>query len=164
MSEDLNPYQAPSADLNAPKPAVSSSGLTETMIKYLRETAPWLRFIGIISFIGCGLMLFVGIGFMIAIPFAVGSRDIYAGLLGSSIGILYLIIGAVLFFPARFTYNFGTKIRSFLQSNSEQDLETALKNNKSLWKFYGILCIVYLAIIPVLIIASIIPVISSLIF
>ena len=156
MSENLNPYQAPGADLNAPKPAISSSGLTETMVKYLKETAPWLRFIGIISYIGCGITVFAGVGFMVAMPFLSGFSDLYTGLLGSSMGILYIILGAIMFFPARFTYNFGAKIRSYIQSNNEFDLELALKNNKSLWKFYGILCIIYIAIIPVAIIIGII--------
>jgi hypothetical protein len=41
-----------------------------------------------------------------------------------------------------------------MQSNSDKDLEDAFKNNKSLWKFYGILVIVYLALIPVLLIGA----------
>ena len=164
MSEYLNPYQAPDADLNAPKPTVSNSGLTETMIKYLKQASPWIRFIGILSFIGCGLMGLIGIGVMIAIPFITGFSNIYTGILGSALGMIYIIIGVIMFFPARFTYYYGTSIRNFIQSNSEQDLEAAFKNNKSLWKFYGILCIVYIAFLPIAIIVSIIPAIASIIF
>jgi len=161
MSENLNPYQAPVADLNAPKPSVSSNGLTEAMIKHLKEAAPWIRFIGILSYIGCGITILAGIGFMIAMPLLSSFTDLYSGLLGASMGVVYIIIGVVIFFPSRFTYNFGAKIRSFMQSNNEQDLEMAFKNNKSLWKFYGILCIVYLAIIPVAIIIGILSVIGT---
>ena len=161
MSENLNPYQAPRADLNAPKPVIPGSGLTETMVKYLKETAPWLRFLGILSFIGCGFMLLAGVGFMIAMPFLAGLNNLYSGLMGSSMGVIYIILGIIMFVPARFTYNFGAKIRSYLQSNNEQDLEMAFKNNKSLWKFNGILCIIYLAIIPVGIIVAIISVIGA---
>jgi len=161
LSENINPYQAPDADLNAPKPSVSSNGLTVDMIKYLREAAPWIRFIGILSFIGCGIIVLAGVGFMIAMPLLAGFTNLYAGLLSSSMGIVYIIIGVIMFFPARFTYSFGSKIRSFIQSNNEHDLEMALKNNKSLWKFCGILCIIYLAIIPVGIVLGIISIIGS---
>ena len=166
MSENINPYQAPGADLNAPKPTVSSNGLTETMVKYLKEAAPWIRFLGILGFIGSGFTALAGLGIMIAFPFIARlSGEFYpAALMGSSMGIIYIILGAVIFFPARFTYNFGAKIRSYLQSNSELDLELAFKNNKSFWKFNGILCIVYLAFIPVAIVIGVISVIVSGIF
>ena len=164
MAENLNPYQAPIADLNAPKPAVSNSGLTEHMLRYLKEASPWIRFIGILLFIGCGITTLIGVGFLAAIPFLIGATDIYSGILGSSVGIIYVIVGVVSFFPARFTYNFGVKIRSFLQSSNEYDLELAFKNNKSLWKFCGILCIVYIAIIPVAIFVAILSAIGSDIF
>ncbi len=162
MSENLNPYQSPQADLNAPKPFLSGVGLTETMVRYLKEASPWLRFIGILGFIGCSFMFLGGIIMMFAMPMmAASAENFLAGFFSSSIGIVYIILGVVMFLPARFTYNFGTKIRSYLQSNNEQDLELALKNNKSLWKFYGILCIVYLALIPVGIVVGIISLLSS---
>ncbi|MDR1279046.1 MAG: hypothetical protein LBK02_09860, partial [Treponema sp.] len=63
---------------------------------------------------------------------------------------------ALCFFPALFTYNFGNKIRAYQQSRAEEELENAFKNNKSLWKFLGILTIISLAFIPVMIIISIV--------
>ena len=163
MSENLNPYQAPGADLNAPKPAVSGGGLTEAMVKYLKEAAPWLRFIGILSYIGCGFIVLIGVGLMIAMPLLSDFTDLYAGLGGAATGIIYIISGALMYLPARFTYNFGAKIRSYLQSNNEFDLEMAFKNNKSLWKFYGILYLISIAAIPVIIIIAIILVITGVI-
>jgi hypothetical protein len=78
------------------------------------------------------------------------------------LGLLYVALGVVMFFPARFTYFFGAKLRNYELNNSERELEEALKNNKSLWKFYGILCIVYLVLIPVAIIGGIIAAAGSL--
>jgi hypothetical protein len=76
-------------------------------------------------------------------------------------GLIYLVVGVVAFFPARFTLGFGTKIRNYLLSNAEQDLEAAFQNNKSLWKFNGILAIVYLAFIPIGIIGMVIAAIAA---
>ena len=164
MSENINPYQAPNSDLNAPKPTVAGGNLTETMIKYLREASPWLRFIGILSYILCGFTVLGGVSMMIAMPLLAGLDDLPTGLMASSMGIIYILIGVVLFFPAYFTYTFGAKIRSYLQSNRDYDLEVAFKNNKSLWKFYGILYIINLAIAPVGIIVAIISTIGLSLF
>ena len=70
--------------------------------------------------------------------------------------IIYIPLGVLMFFPSRFIYNFGAKIRNYQFSNSDEDLELAFKNNKSVWKFYGILCIIYLAFIPLTVILTIV--------
>ena len=70
---------------------------------------------------------------------------------------VFCLGGAVLIFiPSLFIYRFGERIRSFLRTGIEQELELAFKNNKSLWKFLGIYCIIALASIPVMIIGGII--------
>jgi hypothetical protein len=119
------------------------------MIRYLREASPWLRFLGILGFIGSGLMILGGFVFAALIILLSDLADEFGGIIGGSfIGVLYTVIGLLSFFPAKFCYAFGSKIRLYTQSNSEKDLEDAFKNNRSLWKFCGILAIVYLAIIP----------------
>jgi hypothetical protein len=117
------------------------------MLRYLNDTSPWLQFIGILGYIGCGLLviggIFSAVGFSAAASFTeLGEFPFWI------ITLIYIPLGVLSFFPARFTYNFGRKIRNYRFSNSTEDLELAFKNNKSLWKFYGILCIIYLAFIP----------------
>jgi hypothetical protein len=164
MADDINPYQSPQTPVN---PAANSAGrLTDTMIRYLKGASPWLRFLGIVGFISCGFLVMTGIGLLVALPVigslwdSIAEIEAYADVFGAVFGItmgLYCIIGAVLyFFPSLFIYNFGGKIRSYLQSGADQDLETAFKNNKSLWKFAGILTIIALAFIPVMFIVTMI--------
>jgi len=156
MSDYENPYKSPETSIVPETPQGAGSALTETMLGYLKEASPWLRFIGILGFIGCSIMCLVGI--ISAIFSSVLSS--LAGELGALpaglISLFYIAGGALYFFPALFTYNFGVKIRNYQLSSSNEDLELAFKNNKSLWKFYGILAIVCLAFIPFLIILSII--------
>jgi hypothetical protein len=164
MADDMNPYQSPQSPAN---PVADVSGrLTETMERYLKEASPWLRFIGIVGFISVGFMVLIGIVCLVAIP-VIGNiwSDIpgleefsgtAGGIFGITMGLYLFIAGALCFFPALFTYNFGSRIRGYLQSGAEGDLETAFKNNKSLWKFFGILTIISLAFIPILIIIGII--------
>ncbi|MDR0641297.1 MAG: hypothetical protein LBG07_02425, partial [Treponema sp.] len=135
--------------------------LTAFMIRCLRETSPWLRFVGIVGYIGAALLIVSGI-----VTMATGFGGItgfrYFPLVSGLAGFSYIPLGALAFFPARFTYRFGQKIRHYLSSGAEKDLEEALKNNRSLWKFSGILIIVYLSFIPVGIIAAVVMAVSGL--
>jgi hypothetical protein len=151
------------------------SRLTDTMARYLDGAAPWLRFVGILGFIFCGITFVVGI--MVLITLSVSENflffDNFFGGVGKTffsgtakavnygITILYLG-GAVLhFFPSKFIYTFGTKIRRFRRSHSAEDLELALKNNKSLWKFLGIVCVVAISFVLVTIILVIVTALVS---
>ena len=168
MSDFTNPYQSPEADTKIVRPLVPQGSLTEPMMKYLNEASPWLRFMGIIGFIVSGLLVLGGVISLIIMPFsaslfeAVPDAFFLSAFFGSyapimAVNALYLIgVGALVFFPALFTYRFGLSIRGYFQTNSEQDLEQAFKNNKSLWKFNGIMTIIGLAAVPVIIIITVI--------
>jgi len=155
MSDYENPYKSPETSIVPEEPQGAVATLTETMLGYLKEASPWLRFIGILGFIGCGFMCLIGIisaifsSALFNIMGDMGDFPIWA------LSLIYIAIGALYFFPALFTWNFGAKLRSYQLSNSNEDLELAFKNNKSLWKFNGIMYIVFLAIIPFMIIATI---------
>jgi hypothetical protein len=166
MSDISNPYQSPRVESSpAASSPVNPGLLTENMLFYLRGASPWLRFIGVLTYIGSGLMVVAGLVMMVVLPgldeVSFSWMEGWGRALEGVLGLVYIIAGVIIFFPARFTYNFGAKIRTYLQNNTEQELELAFKNNKSLWKFYGILSIVYLSIIPITLVIGIIALISS---
>jgi hypothetical protein len=175
MSDNDNFYQSPQTDVNAVNPLAPEWRLTETMVLYLKGASPWLRFLGILAFIGAGGTMLGGVLFLISGALGGFLSDVLtsqidtidaveAGVIGGITiftGVLIIITGVICFFPARFIYNFGNKIKKFLQNNSEEELESAFKNNKSLWKFIGIVAIIYLAFLPVMLIGSVIAVISA---
>jgi hypothetical protein len=161
MSDTVNPWQSPGAEINAEKNFASSQVLTGNMVHYLKETSPWLRFIGVLGFIGCGLMGVGGLVFAIIMAAFAELAGEFGGAVGIFIGIGYIIGGALLFFPARFIYNCGAKIRNYTLSNAAPDLEEAFKYNKSFWKFSGILSIISLAFIPVGIVVTIVIAVTS---
>jgi hypothetical protein len=145
---------------------VSQGTLTEIMLKYLIRASPWLRFLGIMGFIGCGFMVLGGIMSFAYVPFAGIMFDEFSDVISSVFGSLapmlavyavyFIGAGVVTFFPALFTYRFGEKIRSYVLTNSEADLELAFRNNMSLWKFKGILMIIGMAAVPVLTVISVV--------
>jgi hypothetical protein len=159
MSDMQNPYQTPETQI-VPE-TIQSTGvtLTETMLRFLNEASPWLRFVGILGYIGSGLVVLMGVlgaaGASVVTSTFLGSEAAEA-LPSALLLLIYVPLGVLVFFPAHFTFNFGQKIRNYKFSNSGEDLEAAFKNNKSLWKFSGIICIIYLAFIPVLIVITVI--------
>lgn len=167
MSDVENPWQSPQS-ATVPETKTGGAALNDTMLRYLREASPWLRFIGILGYIACGLMVaggLVGGIMMMAVSGIAEEFDSLAGGFGSAtagaFALLYVVMGAIYFFPARFAYTFGDKLRNYTLSNNEHDLETAFKNNKSLWKFYGIFCIVCLAFLPLVIIGGIVAALGA---
>jgi len=160
MSDSENQYNSPEAPVVPDKKQVVG-GLTETMFTYLKEASPWLKFIGILGFIGCGLMILGSLSFVFISIAASAMLDEFAAFPIWLVTPLYFASGALLFFPSLFTYRFGEKIRKYQFSNADEDLEEAFKNNKSLWKFYGIMCIISLAATPVLLIIMAVVVVAS---
>lgn len=167
MSDPVNPYQSPGTEAIPVKPLAAQGLITEPMLVYLKATSPWLRFVGIVGFIGAGFIALMGLAMLALIPLMGGVwneiegfeafSDAFVGALFSGTVTAYFIaIGAVVFVPSLFIYRSGEKIRSYLKTGVDQDLEMALKNNKSLWKFIGICYIISLAFVPLIIIAAII--------
>ncbi|MDR2375205.1 MAG: hypothetical protein LBD96_02080 [Treponema sp.] len=163
MSDTVNPWQSPNTEVVAEEGAPRDV-LTPVMIRYLKDASPWLRFIGIIGYIGAAILVVIGLFSSIVLISGLSVLDtgLFGGFLGAFIGVLYLAGGVIAFFPARFTYRFGGKIRDYLLSSGTGDLEEALRYNRALWKFSGILLIVYLALIPLWIGGSLVALFSSL--
>jgi len=166
MSDAVNPFQSPDAQAAPEKPLVAQGTLTETMLIYLKGASPWLRFIGILGFISAGMTAIWGIASIAFVPFLNGVWDEIPGfewlsvymnaVFGGAVAVLCIGAGVLIFFPSLFIYRFGDKIRSFLRTGTDRELELAFKNNKSLWKFSGIVSIINLAFVPLLIIGVII--------
>ena len=166
MSDAVNPYQSPETAAVPVRPLTDAGTLTETMLIYLKEASPWLRFVGILGFISSGLTVLWGTSFFAFIPLIRNAWDevpgfeqfsaIMGAAFGGSMAVFSTGIGALCFFLSLFVYRFGEKIRIYLRTGMDQQLELAFKNNKSLWKLLGILCIIQLAFIPLAIIGGIV--------
>lgn len=111
---------------------------------YLTICAKWGKFLAIMGYIGMGFMILAGFFMMIAMPFSEQSADFKfpTGL----IGVLYLLIGIIYFFPVTFLFRFSEKTRQGLITQNINTLTSGFANLKSLFKFMGILTIVMIAI------------------
>ncbi|MGE5106582.1 MAG: DUF5362 family protein [Sphingobacteriales bacterium] len=113
---------------------------------YLMETAKWGKFLGIMGFIGCGLLVIVAI--FMGSTFA-SLRSQFGGMGGMSGGVItifYLLFAMLYFFPCFYLYNFSVKMQSALRNNDQMALQSAFANQKSCYKFVGILTIVVMSL------------------
>jgi hypothetical protein len=152
MSEEQNPYSSPESAANPVEP--ENICLSGTMLSSLKGVSPWVRFIGVLGFIGAGAMGLLGIIVLVSGGAIAALADTeFLGVLSAFGGFIYIGIGALYFFPSLFTYRFGVGLKNYCLTYNNAELERAFKNNYSLWKFNGILTIVCISLV-----VSIIPI------
>ncbi|MDR2552299.1 MAG: hypothetical protein LBD31_03915 [Treponema sp.] len=139
MSDAGNPYASPETEINAVKP-LAERILTENTLFYLKGASFWLRLVGIAGFVFLGLM---AVNFITLIAAFKNLSIPGMEALGSSLVLgIFLVAEVVSFFPVVFVFQFGKKLRSYLHSGNDADLEHAFRANKSLWTFIGVLTLI----------------------
>ncbi len=130
---------------------------------YLNESARWARFLSIMGFIGCGLLILMGLFYGTMFTSIMKNVDPetagVAGGLASTFAVFGAVLGALLlFFPALYLFRFSSKMRLASNNNDQPALTDSLRNLKSFFKFYGIMTIIVLSFYALLIIAGVIGV------
>jgi hypothetical protein len=136
---------------NAPPPS-----LTEAAFGYLKTAGPWMFFLGILSVIVCGISFLSGIVLLAnnTLLNDLNAAGIRNG--GAFLGFFHVALSIISFFPARFLFLAGSKLRILRPDDSNESLEAALRNNASFWKFYGLICIAGIAITVMIVVGIII--------
>ena len=130
--------------------------LTKNATAFLLEAAKWGHFLAILGFFLVGLMVLIGLfaGTLLSLlPETTGLP--VAGIGGGMIGIIYTVMGALYFFPALFLYKFSTKMKAAVKSYNDQELESALENLKSQYKFIGVMAIITISLYILMFVVSI---------
>jgi hypothetical protein len=111
---------------------------------YLLEVAKWAKFLSILGFIGTAILVLISIFFIIS-GISMG-KFVGTGIDSTYLGIIYLVLSILYFFPVNYLYKSSKSLKSGIYS-SDQDLFTSgFKNLKSFYKFTGIATIVILSI------------------
>lgn len=122
---------------------------------YLKETGKWAGFLGIVGFIGCGILLiiaiFAGTFFSLLTHFSPGYSEMgdagaVAGFAGAFFSIILILADVLYFFFALYLYQFSVSAKKgFLFSDSAY-ITQALGKLKSFFKLAGIVTIVVLSL------------------
>jgi hypothetical protein len=125
--------------------------VSELAVDLLRQTRPWVMFLSILFFIASAFMVIAGL-FMVGAGALSGSEGAVPA---AVIGAIYIPFGGLYVYPAIKMWSYGSAIGRLLTSRATVDLEAALLQQKSLWKFSGIASIVMIALYVVGIIVAI---------
>lgn len=131
--------------------------ISENSKSYLREIGKWSRFLGILMYVAMSFMILGGIAFVIA-AFIGGDAMAGAGMgiAPGIMGAMYIILGIIYIFPAKYLTKAGSSLKAGISINSNEAVEEGIKNTKSYYKFTGIISIVALCIAAVAIVTIII--------
>jgi len=119
---------------------------------HLSETARWGKFLSILGFIMCVLIVVLGVFFGTFFSTIMNRTEepynspINSGSLGAMMAVIYIIIAVVYFFPCLFLYRFSTKMKAALNSNDQAYLSLSFQNLKSLFRYVGVITVIVLGI------------------
>ena len=139
-----------------------SLSIDPTTKTHLSEAARWARFLAIVGMIGLALMILFGIfGSAMLFSSTSGFDDTYgsSGMAAYSSGVFaayMIVIAALYFFPLLFTLRFANKMRTALNANDQQALNTSFQNLKICFRYIGILTIIGLVFFGIAMIFGII--------
>lgn len=144
MNPPYDPYRPPAAPLDGP-PAItpSTTDVPPGIIALLAQTRPWVKLMAVLCIVGAVLMVVA-----MLVGFTLGSRgpirtEALVGLLPISLLLLLYVP------PALFLWRYAAGIRQLESDRSFPALERAVLNQKSFWKYVGILAVVVIGLYAV---------------
>lgn len=144
-----NPYASPSANLYGSASGGGADAVAPSTIAILSATKPWVRFMSVLMWIGVAFMLLFAAGmgvismigaskFMSSGPFGGMQLTILAGVYG--------VLAFVYVFPAIKLWKYANRIGSLGATHSITDLDAALNEQRSFWKFVGVMTIIMISL------------------
>jgi hypothetical protein len=124
--------------------------IDQQSISYLGETARWAKFLSVVGFILCGLMIVLALfaGTLMATLSRFRSDDALHSMtnVGSAfVSLIYVIAALLYFFPCLYLFNFAGKMQTALRNNDQTSLNASFGHLTSYFKFVGILTIIVLS-------------------
>ena len=158
MTDMTDMTQEPSRPPSPPTPPPHRDVLTPGMLEALKKTKPWVRFLSILGFIAVGLIIVAALFFFGAGAIA-GSQAGPTRWVFMLLPILYLLMAVLYIFPSLYLFRYASAIENALTAPSKSPaVENALRQQKSFWKFTGILALVMVLLyIPGILAAIAIP-------
>ena len=150
----IDPYSSPASHMQPPNFSASSA-VSQGVLTQMAGTKSWVRFMSVLMFVGAGFILLMALMLVVmGSKFAeVSKSPVYSGGTGLVIAAFYALLSFLYIFPALKLWKYASHIGALLSSSSMLDLEAALSQQRSFWKFLGIMIIALFALYFVIIIA-----------
>jgi hypothetical protein len=143
--ESIVPPKTMPPPVDSRNATASSPALPAAILTYLKLTQPWVRFISIMGFLATGFLFVLGLALILGAGILSSlSHSAFGGAPVGLIGLLYSAMACLNFFPALYLYRFASGIQRALRGEDIHGVEEALRNQKSFWRFVGILLLLVL--------------------
>jgi len=149
---NTDPYSAPRSDPHDPSILAEAGMVSAAAVAQLAATKPWVRFISVIMFVGVGFMLMAAAGMaMVAVVGGMGhlgnqANNPLSGPMGFGVIAFYVALSIVYVYPGVKLWKYASSIAMLIRTGRNADLVAALNQQRSLWKFVGILMIVVIVL------------------
>jgi hypothetical protein len=123
--------------------------------RHLKEVAKWTRFLAITGIVISIMLAITGLagGAILEKMSAANQSPLISP---AALAVIYEIIAAVYFFLSVLLKRFSDKLNTALSSNHQPSLNDAFLNLKYVYRFLGIILIIYLSLVAFVLIISIV--------
>ncbi|XOV93598.1 MAG: hypothetical protein ACFHWX_02585 [Bacteroidota bacterium] len=130
-------------DESSDKPAGEETiELSRNSMMNLKEVMKWTKFLAIVGFIFIGLIVILAFGIRSIMPNMGPAAPVSQNLFT----FIYLVMGAIYFFPILYLFNFSKHLKRSLINRDSHALDAAFENLNAHYRFIGILAIIGLVI------------------
>ena len=130
MEQDYQPYVPPTP------PTPNLLYIDDQNRNFLRQAATWGKFLAIVGFIYCGLIIlvaiFMGTLFSSFPGFSDSDMPGFGSMFtGGFFTVLLIAVAVLYFFPCYYLYNFANKMQVALRNNDQSNLTGSFQNLRS---------------------------------
>jgi hypothetical protein len=130
----------------------SGLGIDVNSKEHLTEAARWAKFLAIVGFVLCGLVVIAGIFAGSIFNSMLGrmgegelsSMDMSG--LGAMMSTIYIGFALLYFFPCLFLFRFANQMKTAFATYEQEMLNKSFQNLKKMFRFVGILTIIVLCL------------------
>lgn len=113
----------------------------------IAEIAKWGKFVGIVGFVLSGLILIIGFLFMFmgdTLSSKLAALGQPAGSVTAVVGFAYAVVAILYYFPSKYLYDFSIYAKQAVEFNDQESINYSFERLKSLFRFLGIVAMVFL--------------------
>lgn len=133
--------------------------VTEDMRSYFYDMAKWANFLGIVGFVLSAFMLMAAITVgptINANPEMAKMLGQFGAMDGTTFMIVFLIYGFAIFYPSLLMVRYAMKAKQGVLYGEQTSLNESMSKLKSLFKYFGTLAIIFIAIYLMALVSAII--------
>lgn len=131
--------------------------VTEEMRSYIYEIAKWASFLAIVGFAFAGITILSAFtigAVMNSNPQLLAMANNMGAAAGVVFTVMFLMLAFAIFYPSLLMFKYATKAKIGVLYGDQASLDEAMSKLKSLFKYWGIITIIYLGFYGLMIIAT----------